>query len=460
MQSEYAMDMLSCYNLFIGAWRAEGNMAGWIGRTLSKVEIRSLIGVGGMAEVYLGHHTTLNQPVAVKILHGYLTHDELFLNRFRAEAQAVAGLRHPNIVQVLDFDVADGCPYMVMELIPGPSLENYLRALNGASRTLPPETTARLIVSLASALDYAHERGIVHRDIKPGNVLLRRAWSAGVLDPGAPLPLDAEPVLGDFGVARLPGAALPTLSGTISGTLAYISPEQARGEAADARSDIYALGVMLFEMLAGHLPFDAPADAAIALLLKHITEAPPPVPNASPAIQAIVSRALAKERNERYQKAGDLAADLLAGIFGLAPNPPTTASWPQSPLLTGLIDTLDLLAAQARAYERAIPPGNYPARAAVSTLGELARQALAEARDLVASFQARPAGPHPFSPRELEVLTLAAEGLTNKEIAYRLGLSERTIQFHMNSIFNKTASQSRTEAVALALRNGWLPLHR
>jgi DNA-binding NarL/FixJ family response regulator len=120
------------------------------------------------------------------------------------------------------------------------------------------------------------------------------------------------------------------------------------------------------------------------------------------------------------------------------------------------LETLDLLLAQARAYERALPPDNYPARAAVAALGELARQALNEARDLAAALEPPPAAPHPLSPRELEVLTLVAEGLTNKEIAYRLGLSERTIQFHLNSIFNKTSTSSRTEAAALALKRGWL----
>lgn len=143
------------------------------------------------------------------------------------------------------------------------------------------------------------------------------------------------------------------------------------------------------------------------------------------------------------------------------PEPDVNASDPiapekQSSPLVGLLETLELLEAQARAYERALPPDNYPARAAVAALGELGRQALNEARDLAASLEAAPATAHPLSPREHEVLSLAALGLTNKEIAYRLGISERTVQFHMNSVFNKTATGSRTEAVAVALRSGWI----
>lgn len=193
----------------------------WIGRTLSKVEIQKRIGRGGMAEVYLGQQMALKRPVAVKILYSHLSEDELFLSRFRAEAQAVAALRHPNIVQVFDFDVVDGRPYIVMELLEGPSLEDYLRRHTG--QALPPETTVRLVVSLAAALDYAHARGIVHRDVKPANIVLRRPHTgifgqAGSLDPDAPLSLDAKPVLTDFGLARIAGAATRTLSGTISDT--------------------------------------------------------------------------------------------------------------------------------------------------------------------------------------------------------------------------------------------------
>ncbi len=432
-------------------------MSDWVGKTLSKVILVKLLGQGGMAEVYLGHHTTLDRPVAVKILHRHLIEEGSSPQRFRREAQAVAALRHPNIVQIFDYDILDDSPYIVMELLDGMPLDEYLQALSEAGQKLPPETIARLVIALAGALDYAHAHNIIHRDIKPSNVILR--GESGRIRASVTLPLEVEPVLTDFGVARLVNAARMTLPGGISGTPAYLSPEQARGEPVDGRSDIYSLGVMLYEMLAGRLPFDSPDDTPFSIIIKHITEPPPPVPGLRPGVQAVLDKALAKDREGRYARAGELAVDLMAAIFGsrgagLEGEPRAPSSLP----LDGLLEALELLVSQSRAYEFALPANNFPARAAVSALGELGQQALNEARELVAALEPPPPAPHPLSPRENEVLGLAALGQTNKEIAYRLGISERTIQFHMNSIFNKTGTGSRTEAVTLALTNGWITL--
>ncbi len=182
-------------------------MTQWIGQTLSKVEVQKLLGRGGMAEVFMGRHTTLDRPVAVKVLFSHLSEDEALLNRFRAEAQAVAALRHPNIVQVFDFDVVEDRPYIVMEFIDGPSMMDYLRQVHRAGGTLPADIAARWVSAIASALDYAHARGIVHRDVKPANVMLRPDGLP--LDPSAPSQ-DARPVLTDFGVARMAGSGVRT----------------------------------------------------------------------------------------------------------------------------------------------------------------------------------------------------------------------------------------------------------
>lgn len=299
-------------------------MADWVGRTLSKVFIEQKLGRGGMAEVYLGRHQTLNRPVAVKILHAHLMEEPELQRRFMAEAQAVASLRHPNIVQIYDYDVVEGRPYMVMELLDGLSLATYLRGLHGSGITLPLGTISKLIQDVASALDYAHGREIIHRDIKPANIMLRQG--SRKIDPTVPLLPEVEAILTDFGIARLNTATTRTETGTVLGTPAYMSPEQIRGVEIDGRSDIYSLGVVMYEMLAGKPPFDVDTTPA-AILVKHLQEEPPPLPQVAPRIQQVVDRALAKDPDNRYQRAGQLS-DSLATAVGARPDtgesPPVT----------------------------------------------------------------------------------------------------------------------------------------
>ncbi|NDJ53313.1 MAG: protein kinase [Chloroflexi bacterium] len=290
-------------------------MSDWVGRTISKVEIDRMIGRGGMAEVYLGRHTTLNRPVAVKVLQAHLLDDESQMSRFTAEAQSVASLRHPNIVQVYDFDVLDDRPYIVMELLDGLSLKEYLKALGKAGGTLSQQTVLRIITELASALDYAHERQIIHRDVKPANVMLRS--EAGPIDATRPLSNTVDTVLTDFGIARIADASHKTASGVIVGTPAYMSPEQASGEKVTPSSDIYSLGVMLYELLSGRLPFDGETSASV--LLKHMTEVPPTLEGATPELDLVLTTALAKRPADRFQTAGALADALRSALAGESP---------------------------------------------------------------------------------------------------------------------------------------------
>ena len=280
-------------------------MAEWIGKTVGKVRIEKYLARGGMAEVYLGTHLTLDRPVAVKVMHSFIEEDPGLLMRFQREAKVVAGLRHPNIVQIFDFDTADGHPYIVMEYLKGPSLAAYLRALHERNDRLPPRQVARLLKSVASALDYAHGQGVIHRDIKPGNILLHSKTDEIPLD--RPLANDVDAILTDFGLVRIAHSATQTASGMVSGTPAYMSPEQARGDKVDDRTDIYSLGVVLYEMLAGRVPFEG--DSTLAVIFKTINEPPPPIEGVPAQVQTVIDRALAKDPDQRYQTALEMAAD-------------------------------------------------------------------------------------------------------------------------------------------------------
>src|SRR5919109_3522856 len=168
-------------------------MPEWLGKTIGKVRIEKLLARGGMAEVYLGTHLTLERPVAVKLLHSHIEEEPLLLERFHREAKVVAGLRHPNIVQIFDFDTTDGHPYIVMEYLRGPTLENYLRGLHYRDERIPQHHVDRLLKGLTDALDYAHGQGVIHRDIKPGNILLHSKADEIPLD--KPLTNDVEAIL-------------------------------------------------------------------------------------------------------------------------------------------------------------------------------------------------------------------------------------------------------------------------
>ena len=287
-----------------------------------RYRVEAEIGRGGMARVYRGTDTVLGRTVAIKVLETEQAADPTFVDRFRREARAAAGLNHHGVVSVFDTGSDDGVHYIVMEYVHGRTLAQVV-AEDGP---LPPELAAAIAASVAEALAFAHAEGLVHRDVKPANIMLTDSGRVKVMD---------------FGIARVVSAHTLTQTATVFGTAAYLSPEQAQGERVDGRSDVYALGVVLYEMLTGRAPFAA--DSPVALAFKHIHEDPPPPSSQrrgiTPGLEAVVMRALAKDRAARYQGAAEMAAALApfaaasggAGSVGSGPTvvlPDSTARLP------------------------------------------------------------------------------------------------------------------------------------
>ena len=270
-----------------------------------RYELGSVLGRGGMAEVYLAHDTRLGRTVAVKTLRVDLARDPSFQARFRREAQSAASLNHPSIVAVYDTgeDYVDGIsiPYIVMEYVDGSTLRELLHS----GRKLLPERAMEMTVGILQALEYSHRAGIVHRDIKPANVMLTRTGQVKVMD---------------FGIARAMGDSGMTMTQTaaVIGTAQYLSPEQAKGEQVDARSDLYSTGCLLYELLTVRPPFVG--DSPVAVAYQHVREEPQPPsvydPEVTPAMDAIVLKALTKDPNYRYQSADEMRADIEAALDG------------------------------------------------------------------------------------------------------------------------------------------------
>ena len=270
-----------------------------------RYELGHVLGRGGMAEVYLAHDTRLGRTVAVKTLRADLARDPSFQARFRREAQSAASLNHPAIVAVYDTgeDYIDGVsiPYIVMEYVDGSTLRELLHS----GRKLLPERAMEMTIGILQGLEYAHRSGIVHRDIKPANVMLTRNGQVKVMD---------------FGIARAMGDAGMTMTQTaaVIGTAQYLSPEQAKGEQVDARSDLYSTGCLLYELLTVRPPFVG--DSPVAVAYQHVREEPQPPsvfdPEITPEMDAIVLKALVKDPNYRYQSADEMRADIEACLDG------------------------------------------------------------------------------------------------------------------------------------------------
>jgi len=286
-------------------------------RRINKYELQTRLGYGGMAEVWKALDTELHRYVAIKLLHADLQNDPNFITRFEREAQLIASLHHPNIIQIYDFHVSrppetpDTIAYMVMDYVEGRTLAHYLRATSHAGKFPTSEDLVHLFSPICLAVGYAHQKGMIHRDIKPSNILLDQR---GPMHSGQSL---GEPILSDFGIAKLLGTSTSHHSGWWLGTPYYTSPEQAMGAQGNERSDIYALCVILYEVCTGIPPFQS--DNPTAIIMQHINALPQPPglinPHIRPALTAVILRGLAKKPEDRFPSATSLGI-AIAGAVG------------------------------------------------------------------------------------------------------------------------------------------------
>ncbi len=336
--------------------QGEGGLSG---RLLNgRYELLERLGVGGMAVVYRALDTRLGRTVSVKVLREQYAGDAEFLERFRREAQAVASLSHPNIVSIYDVGQDGETHFLVMEYVEGESLKKRLERQG----PLPPAEAVDIALQILEALEHAHLKRVIHRDIKPHNILLTG---------------DGQVKVTDFGVARAGVQGTLIHTGAIVGSAHYLSPEQARGRPVDARSDLYSLGVLLFEMLTGRVPFQG--DDPLAVALKHIQEEPPPVRALNPAVPAalerVVARALAKDPSQRYQSVAEFRADLRAwqrsGATAPIPGPGPGSRAPQVPDGPAAGAPPDTMVVRGRLLDEALgsadPPAPQPRRSPART---------------------------------------------------------------------------------------------
>lgn len=283
------------------------NRPNWIGQTLGgRYRIDDILGQGGMSAVYKAFDPNLKRVVAVKMIHPHLAEDARFRLRFEEEASAVAQLRHPNIVQIFDFNHDESIYYMVQEFVAGETLQERLRRLNKANRRLPLNEAVGFIINICAAAGYAHQRGLVHRDIKPANIMID---------------IHNQAILMDFGIVKILGGEKHTATGAVVGTALYLPPESIRGEVPDPRSDQYSLAVTLFEAISGRPPYEA--DSAMTLMMMHLNDPTPDIrqlrPDVPPGLGMVVEKALSKSREDRFSSMADFAAALYDALSKPAP---------------------------------------------------------------------------------------------------------------------------------------------